>query len=259
MGARLEGLGVVVMGAAGGIGSAVSRAVVGVGGRVALVDRDEVGVRSLATDLASRGFDVCSFVCDATVEAEVDAVFTEIENRWGGVDGLVHVAGGSGRASGDGPADRCTLAGWETVLNGNLTSVFLSNRAALRIMLRQAKGVIVNTSSVLGMIGGGDDFATHAYAAAKGAIISFTRAEAVHYAAQRIRVNCVAPGLIRTAMSRRAQADRDIVATMKRRQPVIGDLGEPEDVAAGVLYLLSDEARMVTGIVLPIDGGWTAQ
>jgi NAD(P)-dependent dehydrogenase (short-subunit alcohol dehydrogenase family) len=256
---RFDGRTVAVVGAAGGIGAAASRALVRDGARVALIDRAAEAVEALATSLAGDGGETLALVADVTRENEVEAAFAAVVRRWERLDGLFHVAGGSGRGQGDGPVDSCTLAGWEAVLANNLTSVFLSNRAAIRAMLGQGGGAIVNTSSVLGMVGAGADFATHAYAAAKGGIIALTRAEAVHYAPQGIRVNCVAPGLIRTAMSRRAQHAPGIVASMRWRQPIAGDLGEPEDVAAAALYLLSEEASLVTGVVLPVDGGWTAQ
>jgi NAD(P)-dependent dehydrogenase (short-subunit alcohol dehydrogenase family) len=121
------------------------------------------------------------------------------------------------------------------------------------------RGSIVNLASVLGMVGGDEHFATHAYAASKGGIIAFTRAVASYYAPKGIRANVVAPGLIRTNMSVRAQNDEEIVAKLPRLQPLTGDFGTPEEVAAAALYLASDESNFVTGIVLPVDGGWTVR
>ncbi|HEX7973964.1 MAG TPA: SDR family oxidoreductase [Anaerolineales bacterium] len=117
--------------------------------------------------------------------------------------------------------------------------------------------MMVNLSSVLGLVGGNQDFATHAYAASKGGIISLTRAIAAYYAKDRIRANVICPGLIETPMSRRAQASPAIRQELARLQPLTGDLGKPEDVAGAALYLASDGARFVTGAVLTVDGGWT--
>jgi NAD(P)-dependent dehydrogenase (short-subunit alcohol dehydrogenase family) len=112
--------------------------------------------------------------------------------------------------------------------------------------------------SVLGMVGH-EAFDTHAYAASKGAVIALSRAMAVRYAAERVRVNVLCPGLIRTPMSRRAQDDPSVRAMLSELQPLTGDFGEPGDVADAALYLLADESRFVTGTVLPVDGGWTAR
>ena len=115
----------------------------------------------------------------------------------------------------------------------------------------------MTVSSVLGLVGGDADFATHAYAASKAGLIGLTRAMAVHYAPDRIRCNVVAPGLIATPMSARAQADERIVARLPELQPLTGTFGTPEDVGAACAYLSS--APFVTGTVLTVDGGWTAQ
>jgi NAD(P)-dependent dehydrogenase (short-subunit alcohol dehydrogenase family) len=172
---------------------------------------------------------------------------------------MFNAAGMSGRRFGDGPAAECTLEGWNTVLTSNLTSMFLCTKYALQAMAPNGSGSIVNLASVLGMVGGDEHFGTHAYAASKGGIIAFTRAVASYYAEQGIRANVIAPGLIRTAMSARAQGDDEIIAVLPRLQPLTGDFGAAEDVAQAALYLASDESRFVTGVVLPVDGGWTVR
>ena len=170
-------------------------------------------------------------------------------------------AGGSGRlvaCYGDGPVHECSEEGWDWTLAVNLTSMFLICKYTIPALLATC-GAIVNLSSVLGLVGGDEDFATHAYAASKGGIIALSRAMASYYAPRGVRVNVIAPGLIATPMSRRAQTDPNILARLKQLQPLTGAMGWPEDIAAAAAYLASDDARFVTGAVLTVDGGWTVR
>jgi meso-butanediol dehydrogenase / (S,S)-butanediol dehydrogenase / diacetyl reductase len=172
-------------------------------------------------------------------------------------DALVCAHGISGRALGDGPVDTATEEGWDAVLDANLKSVFLYAKRAIPPLRANGGGAIVTVSSALGLVGGDDDFATHAYAASKAGLIGLTRAMAVTYARDGIRCNVVAPGLIATPMSTRAQGDPAITARLPELQPLTGDFGRPEDVAAACVYLAT--APFVTGAVLTVDGGWTAK
>jgi NAD(P)-dependent dehydrogenase (short-subunit alcohol dehydrogenase family) len=141
----------------------------------------------------------------------------------------------------------------------NLNSVFYCCKYALQVMLTQKHGVIVNIASVLGMVGGDEDFATHAYASSKGAVISLTRSIASYYAPRGIRANVICPSLIATPMSQRAQASEHIRARLSQLQPLTNDFGSPKDVAQAALYLASDESSFVTGSILTVDGGWTVR
>jgi NAD(P)-dependent dehydrogenase (short-subunit alcohol dehydrogenase family) len=184
---------------------------------------------------------------------DVDDVFPELDR----LDALVCAHGISARRLGDGPVDTCTDEAWDAVFDANVKSVFHYAKLAIPLLRAAGGGAIVTVSSVLGLVGGDDDFATHAYAASKAAVIGLTRAMAVTYAKDGIRCNVVCPSLIATPMSARAQADDRIRARLPELQPLTGDFGRPEDVAEAAVYLAT--APFVTGAVLTVDGGWTAR
>ena len=149
--------------------------------------------------------------------------------------------------------------GWDYTLNLNLTSVFYSNRAAAQQFLKQQTGgAVLNLSSVLAFSPSAQFFGTHAYSAAKAAIVGLTKAAAAYYASTNIRFNVLAPGVVATPMSQRAQADPQIAQFISTKQPLDGGrMGQPSDLDAAAAYLLSEESRFVTGQVLAIDGGWS--
>jgi len=190
-------------------------------------------------------------VCDRAVAQAVAA--------WGRLDALYHVAGGSGRRKGDGPLHEVTDDGWTYTLDLNLRSVMHSNRAALRQFIAQGSGgAILNMSSVLGWSPSPKHFASHAYAAAKAAIVGLSKATASYYAPHDIRVNVIAPGLVETPMSQRAMGQDEIMQFVRAKQPLNGGrVGAPSDLDGAVLFLLSRQARFITGQVLAVDGGWT--
>ena len=222
----------VVTGAAGGIGSAVAAAFADAGFDVVGLDREQA---------------------DLSHADEVGRAFAELDR----IDALFNGAGISGRPLGDGPVESCTEDAWDAVLATNLKSVFLCCRAAIPKLRAAGGGAIVNLASVLALVGGDEDFATHAYATSKAGIVGLTRAMAVTYAPEGIRSNAIAPGLIATPMSARAQGDERIRARLPELQPLTGDFGRPEDVAQAAVYLAT--APFVTGAVLTVDGGWTAR
>ena len=239
----LEGKAALVTGAAGGIGSAVVRAFAEAGARVLAVDRVEAQADE-------------AYVGDLTRADEAEGAVAAALERFGRLDVVFNGAGISGRSLGDGPVDSCTEEAWDAVLETNLKSVFLCSKHAIPALRRTGGGAIVNLSSVLGLVGS-EDFATHAYAASKGAIVALTRAMAIAYAPEGIRCNVVCPGLVDTPMSERARNDPQIQARLGQLQPLTGEPGRPEDVAGAALYLAT--APFVTGAVLTVDGGWTAQ
>jgi NAD(P)-dependent dehydrogenase (short-subunit alcohol dehydrogenase family) len=195
-------------------------------------------------------------VADACDPAAVDRLFVAASVSLAGVDVLYHVAGTSGRRHGDGPLHECSDAGWQATIDANLKSVFLTNRAAVRHFMKQGRGVILNMASVLAFAPSPRYFDTCAYAAAKGGIIAMSRAAAARYAADGIRINVIAPGLIDTPMAARAVQDEAIRRFLATKQPLPKGPGQPEDCADAAVFLCSDESRLITGTVLPVDGGW---
>jgi NAD(P)-dependent dehydrogenase (short-subunit alcohol dehydrogenase family) len=242
---RLQDKVAIVTGGGSGIGQATAQLFTEEGARVTVFDINSSGANSIRVDVTS-AFDV---------EAAIQKVF----GKYGRLDILVNVAGGSGRKWGDGPTDSCTLEGWDKTLALNLDSVFYCCKFALQLMLLHGRGAIVNVASILGMVGGDEDFATHAYASSKGAVISLTRSIASYYAPRGIRANVICPGLIATPMSQRAQENSQIRARLAQLQPLTGEFGDPQDVAHAAVYLASDESVFVTGAALTVDGGWTAR
>lgn len=179
--------------------------------------------------------------------------------RYHGFDGLYHVAGGSGRAMGDGPLHELSLEGWNKTLELNLTSLMLSNQAAIRQFLHQkTRGTILNMSSVLGYSPSPAYFYTHAYAAAKSAIIGFSKSIAAYYAKNNIRVNVITPALVETPMAKRAAGDEQILQFIHTKQPLDGGrIGKPEDANGLAVYFMSDLSNFTTGQIVAVDGGWT--
>ncbi len=246
----------VIIGGTAGLGLSAARAVIAAGGRVVIVGRDTIDGQAA---LAQLGDSARLLSADATDPGTAPTAIAQALEAFGRFDGLYHVAGGSGRSEGDGPLDLLTDSGWDFTLRLNLTSVFYSNRAAVQQFLRQdSPGAILNCSSVLGLSPSPHFFGTHAYAAAKSAIIGLTRSAASTYAPKRIRINALAPGLVATPMSTRAQQNPEILDFIRSKQPLDGGrIGNPTDLDAAVVWLLSSGSEFVTGQVIAVDGGWT--
>jgi NAD(P)-dependent dehydrogenase (short-subunit alcohol dehydrogenase family) len=255
--ALLDNKRLVIVGGTGGLGLSAARAFVREGARLVVCGLSAVDVVAEAQrQLGAAGF---AFAGDATDPAIADRAVAECAERWGGLDGLFHVAGGSGRRWGDGPVHELTDEGWQRTLDLNLTSLAWSNRAAIRHWLKtNTGGAILNMGSVLGFAPSPRYFTTHAYAAAKAGIVGLSRSLAACYASRDIRVNVLAPGLIDTPMAERAATNPQILAFLKTKQTLDGGrLGRPTDVDGAAVFLMSDAARFITGQVLCVDGGWT--
>jgi NAD(P)-dependent dehydrogenase (short-subunit alcohol dehydrogenase family) len=255
---RLSARNIIVTGAASGIGRASALRFTAEGAQVALLDRNAEGLNETASQINDNNGTCLSFALDLTNETTVQETISAITSQWETLHGLFNVAGGSGRRFGDGPVEAATLDGWRATLDMNLTSMFLMCKYAVPHLL-ETRGAIVNLGSVLGLVGGDEDFATHAYAAAKAGVVGLSRAMASFYAPRGLRVNVIAAGLIATPMSQRAQSDAHILSRLPQLQPLTGAMGTPEDVAATAAFLLSDDARFITGAVLAVDGGWTVR
>jgi NAD(P)-dependent dehydrogenase (short-subunit alcohol dehydrogenase family) len=255
---RLKDKVAIITGAGQGIGLSVAERFAREGARLVLNElHSETGTQAVKRIRALKGQVILvrgdissSRVARRTIETALE--------RFGRLDVLVNNAGIAGSSVGDGPVTESKEEAWDKVLRINLKSVFLCCRYAIPKMIKGGGGSVINISSVLGLVGSAKHFRSHAYAASKGGVISLTRAMAASYAGDRVRVNCVCPGLIDTPMAGRIRSNNSALRFVRQRQPLRNGLGRPEEVAATIVFLASDEAPMITGIVLPVDGGWSA-
>lgn len=252
----LKGKNIVIIGGTSGMGWSAALAFVEQGAKVVVTGIDEASCRQAEQKLRENGQVIQA---DATQEGSAEAAITICREKWGKLHGLYHVAGGSGRKYGDGPLHEMTYTGWNATLELNLSSMMLSNRAAIRTFLEQGEaGAILNMGSVLGDAPSPTYFTTHAYAAAKSAVAGFSKSIAAHYAKHNIRVNVIAPALVETPMSRRAVQNEEIMNFIRTKQPLDGGrVGQPQDTIAAAVLLLSDQASFITGQILRVDGGWS--
>ena len=246
-----------------GIAAAAALLCASEGAAVFVVSRTRDHARDLVDRVTAVGGQAAWAVADLRVETEANAAVGSALERFGRIDGVFSVAGGSGRGFGDGPIHELTMDGWDRTLELNLRSQALVARAVTRIMLAQppttagSRGSIVLVSSVLASRPVPELFATHAYAAAKGAIVSLATTMAAAYAPAGIRVNTIAPGLTATPMAARAATDPATTEFVRRKQPLVAGFVAAQDIADAALFLLSDEARAITGQCLAVDGGWS--
>jgi NAD(P)-dependent dehydrogenase (short-subunit alcohol dehydrogenase family) len=240
-----------------GIGAETARRAAGRGARVVIATGDEISGFELAAETGAE-----CWAGDLTQAHAADSVLAHCLSKFGRVDGLFNAAGLSGRRFGDGPVHEIPDDAWHTTLAHNLGVAFRMCRAVAGRMLEQAagddgvRGAIVNMGSVLIESPEPRHFATHAYAAAKGAVTAMSKSMASYYAPHGIRVNLIAPGLVRTPAGERTHIDPAFQEFVRKKQPLNSGMIEVADVARAALFLLGDESRSITGEVLTIDGGW---
>lgn len=241
----------LVTGAAAGIGRASTLLFAREGAKVVAVDLDDDGIQSLAEEVRAASGEAVAVQADVSKAADVQRVVQAALKRFTRIDILFNNVGIVPR----GKIHTITEAEWDRTMTINVKSMFLLCREVIPVFLRQGGGVILNTSSATALRSVPDRVA---YSTSKGAVLALTRSMALDYVRDNIRVNCLCPGTVDTPSFRQrmaafpdpAEALRQFIA----RQPM-GRLGTAEEVAQSALYLVSDEARFVTGVALPIDGG----
>lgn len=258
MNRRLENKVAIVTGGARGIGKATCRLLAEHGGKIAVTDIIDDEGKSVVKEIQKEGHIAEYYHLDISNEKKVSAVFAQINEKFGSIDILVNNAGISGSNS---PTHETSQEDWQKVIDINVNGVFFCTKHAVPYMKKQSGGgSIINLSSIYGIISAPD---LPAYHASKGAVRLMTKTDALLYAKERIRVNSVHPGYIWTPLveelaSRSDEGVEKFRENLASKHPV-GNVGKPEDIAYGILYLASDEAGFVTGSELVIDGGYTAQ
>ena len=246
----------VIIGGTTGIGLSAAKSFITEGANIIVVGIDS---KSVDQAIAKLGHSAEGFAGAAPQSKTAIKAIDLALKKFGDFNGMYHVAGGSGREMGDGPLHEVTDEGWLKTIELNLSSVFYSNRAALKTFTTLGQsGTILNMTSILGLSPSSKHFATHAYATAKSGIIGLTKSTAAYYASRNIRINALAPALIDTPMSKRAKANDEIMEFIKSKQPLDGGrIGLPSDLNGAAVFLMSDAAKFITGQVLAIDGGWS--
>jgi len=247
---RLEGKIALISGGARGIGAATARLMAREGATVVIGDilqKDGLGTEA---EISEAGGEALFVSLDVTSEADWNAAVSVTVTKYGKLDILVNNAGISSRTG----VEETTVESWDQVMDINAKGVFLGTKVAIPEMRKAGGGSIINISSIYGIVGSG---ASSAYHAAKGAVRVFTKAAAIQYAKDGIRVNSVHPGFVDTPMT---EAHHGIPSVRQARtsQTPLGRLGVSEDIAPGILYLASDQSSFVTGSELVIDGGMTS-
>ncbi|WP_392971477.1 SDR family NAD(P)-dependent oxidoreductase [Streptomyces sp. LN245] len=247
-----DGRSVIVTGAGSGIGRATALAFAAQGARVVVADLNAEGAASVVGEIETAGGSAVAVTGDLSEQEVVDRVTATAVERFGGVDVLVNNAGIMDRMS---AVAEVSDAEWERVIRVNLTAPFLLTRAVLPHMLAAGRGVVVNTASEAGLRGSA---AGAAYTASKHGIVGLTKSLAVMYRGKGIRANAIAPGGTRTGITVDIEAGAHGPAVLGAYMGNVGRLAEAEEQAAAIVFLASDAASNVNGVILPVDNGWAA-
>jgi len=251
---KLEGKVAVVTGAGSGLGRAIASAMAEAGARVMCTDINANTVMETEENLKAAGYKTLSLKIDVSKEKEVEEMIKRTVKEWGSLDIIFNNAGVGGTIA---PIHEFSLADWERLLAINLTGVFLCTREAVRVMIENKKGKIINIASIWGLVGGGI-IPVPAYAAAKGGVINFTREAAVEYGKFGINVNSIAPGFFQTNIGEGVAFDSEFAQAAKENTLIHG-LAQPEDLKGAALFLASSASDFVTGQVLVVDDGYLAR
>ena len=251
---RLDGKVAAVTGGGSGIGRAIALAFAHAGAWVAVLDRDEMKAVEVAREIVKIGQQSFAAAADVSKEDEVERAIGAVMNEFGGLDILVNSAGTAIRR----PSVELELTDWDKVIAVNVTGTFLMSRHAARVMMAAGKGgSIINIASIMGFSGGGI-YPNISYQTSKGAVVNMTRALAVEWAKDNIRVNAIAPQWVNTPFIEGLRDKPDVIERIKAMVPM-GRLAEPEEIAGAAVFFASGAASMVTGHILAVDGGFLAQ
>jgi NAD(P)-dependent dehydrogenase (short-subunit alcohol dehydrogenase family) len=245
---RMRGKTAVVTGAGSGLGRATAMRLAAEGARVACADRVRARAESTATAISDAGGEALALEIDVTDAGDCARMIDAALGRFGAVTTLVNSAGIAGSMQSE-----LTAADWREVIDVNLTGTWLAAQAAHAALAGSGHGSVTNLASIYGLTGGSR---SPAYAASKGGVTNLTRQLALQWA-PTVRVNCVCPGHVDTPLTAAVMADPSWRERTLRKYP-LGRFGRVDEVAAAILYLASDEAAFVTGVALPVDGGYTA-
>ncbi len=253
---RVAGKRAIVTGAGSGIGRATAILFAREGARVGLISRRESMLREVESVIAEEGGESLVLPCDVSKQDQVAGAFAAVEERWGGVDACVAVAGIERWAEGDDRVDRLELAVWQEIIDINLTGMFLTLKCAVRAMLKIGGGAIVVTGSPTGLYG----FAAgeNAYSASKAGCHGLARVLANEVAPEHIRVNIVVPGFIEAGVNEKFMRENPQGVEDYCRATPMRRIGQPEEVAPMNLFLCTDEASFTTGGYFVVDGGYIA-